>query len=133
MVNLFDGHGKIVHSSAIDFDYQRCDVVVCFLSLLFISKSKRSDLIKKIKDRLKIGGVLIVVDKMSPVGGYISTVLYRLTLNQKLKTTSAEDILKKELSLAGVQTPLDEIEQSQLGVEFFRFGDFAGFVYEKSI
>ena len=39
-----------------------------------------------------------------------------------------EDIIKKELSLNGVQRPLDKNELPSNSIEVFRFGDFAGWV-----
>ena len=41
---------------------------------------------------------------------------------------SADEIIKKELSLAGVQVPVKESPDWQ---QIFKFGDFSGWVIEK--
>jgi tRNA (cmo5U34)-methyltransferase len=53
----------------------------------------------------------------------------RLTLDWKLKNgATAEEIISKELSLSGVQRPMTKSELT--GKEFFRFGEFVGWVIE---
>lgn len=41
-----------------------------------------------------------------------------------------DEIVAKELSLAGVQRPLRRTEIPERAVEIFRFGDFAGWISE---
>lgn len=55
--------------------------------------------------------------------------MYRLTLAGKLAAgASAENIIAKELSLGGVQRPITPLPWRQ----WFKFGDFVGYLYEKS-
>jgi tRNA (cmo5U34)-methyltransferase len=83
------------------------------------------------KDALKIGGAIIVFDKAEPLGGYAGTILSRLTLAAKYEAGATPDeIIRKELSLAGVQRPLSRNELDGFD-EIFRFGDFAGWLYIK--
>ena len=54
----------------------------------------------------------------------------RLALAGKIENgANARDVIDKELSLSGVQRPLDPAELGD-AVEFFRFGDFAGWIIE---
>lgn len=135
MAKIYAGPGQMVVADAVSFNFAettRPDLIVCFLSLMFVAVADRARLIEKMKDALDPGGALIVVDKMVPRPGYVGTVAYRLTLAAKHEAgASAEEIIAKELSISGVQRPMSESELPGF-VEFFRFGDFAGFVWEKS-
>jgi tRNA (cmo5U34)-methyltransferase len=113
-----------------DIDIPVGQVYILFLTLMFIPVSMRKLLLERIKESCEVGGVIIVVDKVCDHNGYFSTVLKRLTWNQKLlQGATSEDILKKEMSLAGVQIPIDP---TLLGdaKQFFRMGEFAGWVIE---
>lgn len=106
-------------------------VYVLFLTLMFIPVNQRKDLIERIKKSCEDGGVIIIVDKVCDHLGYFSTVLKRLTMHFKLlQGAKPEEVLIKEMSLAGIQIPIDT---SLLGnaKEFFRMGEFAGWVIEK--
>ena len=130
MIDLYKGAGVPVKSSAEDFDFQEFDVSVLFLTLMFVPVGERPSLISKLIGKCKPGGCVIIFDKTPPRGGYISTALSRLALAGKVATgLSADEILKKELSLSGCQRPFEcNIPGA---VEVFRFGDFAGWVIEK--
>lgn len=129
MIANFTGCGEVENKKAENYAFEDFDVCVMFLTMMFIPVSKRDDLIKNIRSKLKKGGVIIIFDKREPVGGYISTVLYRLTLSSKLKSgASPDDIMKKELSLSGCQIPYTCKEAD--AIEVFRFGDFSGWIIE---
>jgi tRNA (cmo5U34)-methyltransferase len=73
-----------------------------------------------------------VFDKLEPVGGYLSTVFYRLTLAGKRGAgVTSEEIVEKELSLSGVQRPVAESQLGGAAYLWFKFGDFAGWVIER--
>ena len=131
MVDKFKGDGDIVHADATVYEYRPFDVCVCFLTLMFIPYSEQANFIRLLRSKIKDGGVLIVVDKCEPVGGYAATVLYKLSLREKMKHSKSCDILRKELSLSGIQRPVNADALKEIGVEFFRFGDFAGWIIEK--
>lgn len=143
MKKVYDGPGIFEIADAVSFDFtsfqdprrgrtRNPDVIVCFLSLMFVPVVDRSVLIKKMHSALNLGGALIVFDKTAPRGGYIGSVMYRLALAAKYENGAKPDeIIAKELSLSGVQRPLGEDELAGF-VEVFRFGDFAGFVLERS-
>ena len=76
---------------------------------------------------------LIAVDQLLNTlpGGYPATVLSRLTWDCKLRQGAEPGaVMRKELSLSGVQRPLYKGELGSDAVEVFRFGDFAGWLIE---
>lgn len=134
MEDVYDGPGTFHVGDAEHFGWHtidpRPDVIVCFLSLMFVPVSRRLALIESMAASLQRGGALIVFDKMLPNAGYLGTVGYRLTLSAKYEAgASPEEVIAKELSISGFQRPMqsDELASFQ---EVFRFGDFAGFVRE---
>jgi tRNA (cmo5U34)-methyltransferase len=127
---------RLIHSDATDVTYDRHDVCVCFLSLLFLSRSDRECLLNYIWAKVKPGGAIIVVDKQLPPSGYLGTVLHRYTIKSKFEAgTKAEDIVKKEYSLLGIQIPLDVNElrfhKDSNPVPFFHHGEFFGVIMVK--
>lgn len=134
MAPAYRGPGQLVISTAEGFDFagKKPDVIVCFLALMFVPVAVRAGLLERMQAAVQPGGAIIVVDKMIPRPGYVGTVNFRLTLAAKYEAgASPAEIIAKELSIAGVQRPMSEEELSGF-VEFFRFGDFAGFIWERS-
>jgi tRNA (cmo5U34)-methyltransferase len=105
-----------------------------FLTLMFIPTENRRKLIERLISLCNAGGALIIVDKFTPKSGYIASIFHRLTLAGKLATgTEPRDIIMKELSIAGVQRPMPENLLGYIcpnATEFFRFGEFAGWIVE---
>lgn len=131
MCEKYDAPGIIVHADATDYDFKPYDLCVCFLVLMFITPKKRMDLINRLRSNLNLGGALLIFDKCQPVGGYAATVMQRLTLAGKVSAGATSDnIIAKELSLAGAQRPLARSEIPNDAVEVFRFGEFAGWLLE---
>ena len=129
MVKCWNGNGKIEFSDACTYQYKEFDLCVCFLTLMFITPSDRRKLLTQLRSKIKEGGALVVVDKFNGSGGYFDTVLRRMTMRQKLfNGESADDILDKELSLSGVQRPLNLELFSEANV-FFQVGEFRGFIF----
>lgn len=134
MAPAYDAPGQFVVADAETFDFasRKPDVIICFLALMFVPVAARAGLIERMQAAVQPGGAIIVVDKMIPRPGYVGTVNFRLTLAAKYEAgASPAEIIAKELSIAGVQRPMSEEELSGF-VEFFRFGDFAGFIWERS-
>lgn len=130
MIDIYQGAGVPVKYKAEDFDFQDFDVAVLFLTMMFVPVRKRSELIRNLLTKCKPGGCIIIFDKTPPKCGYVSTALSRLSLAGKVATgVSADEILKKELSLSGCQRPFECKHPN--AVEVFRFGDFAGWIIEK--
>jgi tRNA (cmo5U34)-methyltransferase len=132
MLMTWKGYGTAEVSDAVNFEYQKFDVAVCFLVLMFMTKEQRFDLIQKLLKNMRYGGVIIVVDKMNVDGGYFGTVLRRLTFDYKLQNgATPEQIIQKELSLSGIQRPFDDDEIGAYNLrQFFQLGEFVGWVIE---
>ena len=130
MAQTYNAPGILEITDAANYDYQPFDLCICFLTLMFVEPSSRSKLINNLKRNIKEGGALIIVDKCEPSGGYPSIILTRLALQQKLENgVEASEIVAKELSLSGIQRPLNK-KHLEGATEFFRFGDFAGWIIE---
>jgi tRNA (cmo5U34)-methyltransferase len=107
------------------------DVYIMFLTMMFIPVEHRKALINAMRANCSRGGVIVVVDKVCDHGGYFSTVLKRLTMHFKLQQgAKPEDVLTKEMSLAGIQIPIDPAILGDEAKQFFRMGEFAGWVIE---
>ena len=132
MVKQFRGPGILHCARAEDFQYRAFDLGVVFLTLMFIEPRERPLLMNKLRHACKPGGAIVVFDKLEPAGGYLSTVMYRMTLaGKKAAGVHADEIIEKELSLSGVQRPICETQLAGAAHLWFKFGDFAGWVIEK--
>ena len=132
LMSRFENHDNV---SIIEGDIRTtqypAQVCIVFLTMMFIPVHERQRVIDSLKANLLKGGVLIVVDKVCDHGGYFATVLKRLTMHFKLQQKAKpEDVLTKEMSLAGVQIPIDPAILGSDAKQFFRMGEFAGWVIE---
>ena len=132
MCELYAGpqRGRLVQADALDYDFEEFDLAICFLVMMFFPVAKREAFIDELREKVKPGGAIIVFDKTEAVTGYPATILMRLAFAGKLSAgVEADEIIAKELSLGGIQRPIDP---GILGdaVEWFRFGDFAGWIIE---
>lgn len=132
MAEKYAGPGRVVRQRAEQYVYQEHDFAVAMLALMFVPPGSVEGLLTHLRGRLRPGGALVVVERTLPPPGYPSIVTSRLTLAAKAAAgAKSADIVAKELSLAGVQRPLDADMLRRLGaVEWFRFGDFAGYLIE---
>lgn len=123
---------EIVHGDAIEADYKSASLIVCFLTVMFLPVGRRAPFLDRLYTTvLAPGGALVVVDKLETPEGYIGSIIRRLTMSWKLSSgTTPEDIVRKELSLAGYQRPINE-RLMDGGHRFFQLGEFAGWVFEK--
>lgn len=138
MKEFFSGSGEFVLADVESYDYKPFDLAILYLILQFVSMEHRKPLLERLTAQCKPGGAIIIVDKYlsETDSAYIQTIKRRITLLGKtISGTSPSEIIEKELSLSGVQRPLDTSELfSGLGVkayEFFRFGEFAGWILPK--
>lgn len=134
MAELFDGPGKLIVSDAVDYDYEPFDLAVMFLFLMFVPVNKREYFVNRLFKLMRPGGAIVFFEKMVPDSGFFSTVSYRLTLAGKVATgTPAHEIIKKELSLSGVQRPVQSKLLYNVGArQWFQFGEFSGWITEKN-
>lgn len=127
---LYKGPGEFQVSAAEEFDFKPFDVAVLFLTLMFVRPAMRGELIRRLRENLRPGGAILIFDKCVPGPGYVATVLSRLALAGKVAAgVESSEIVAKEMSLAGVQRPI-ELSEIEPCTELFRFGDFAGFIIE---
>jgi tRNA (cmo5U34)-methyltransferase len=132
MATLFDGYGRFELSDVTEYDYEPFDVATLFLVVMFLPIGKRKAFLRLLYERLNVGGALIVVDKTEDASRYIGTIYRRLTLAGKVASgVDANEILQKELSLSGIQRPISRDIFPFVYYEFFRFGEFSGFIIEK--
>jgi tRNA (cmo5U34)-methyltransferase len=123
--------GNLVIADALDFDFQPFDLMVCFLTLMFFPVAARRQWLDRVRSLIKPGGALVIVDKLEPGAGYAATVLWRMILSAKVAAAvDPGELIAKELSLGGVQRPLDPAVLGLDAVEWFRCGDFAGWLIE---
>jgi tRNA (cmo5U34)-methyltransferase len=132
MAAQYDGPGKIEIADAVTYPFGEFDIAILFLVLMFVPVPYRKPLIDRLRERTRPGGCIIIFDKLAVPKGYLGTVMHRLTIAGKVSTgVPADEIVQKELSLSGVQRPIAE---GHLGLdgrfEFWRFGEFAGWIIE---
>lgn len=135
MAALYGGPGRIDVADALTYDFQDFDVAVAFLVLMFMPPGQRRQWVDAMTKRIRPGGAMIILDKFAMPHGYLSTVLHRLTIAGKVATgCESDEIIRKELSLSGVQRPLPHRFFELIApsaVEVFRFGEFACWVIER--
>ncbi|MDX2095611.1 MAG: class I SAM-dependent methyltransferase [Alphaproteobacteria bacterium] len=132
MCAKYDAPGELVQIDALDYRFQPYDLAICYLVLMFMPVEKRPAFIASLKSLIKPGGALLIVDKCEASSGYEATVFWRLTLAGKVAAgADARNIIAKELSLGGVQRPLDPAMLGDDATLWFRFGDFAGWLITK--
>jgi tRNA (cmo5U34)-methyltransferase len=130
MAQKYQGPSRIQIADIAEVEFEAFDVAISFLCLMFIPKKQRRNVLNSLREQVREGGVIIIVDKIESVGGYLGTAISRLTLAGKVtQGVDPSEIIEKELSLMGIQRPLSLTEIPD-GVEIFRFGEFAGFVIE---
>ena len=136
MVEAYNAPGRALRADITRFDYKPFDVAVAFLVFMFLAVPARRKLLAK---HIETGETrtgqtrngVIVFDKLVPPGGYPATVLARLTWASKLdQGVEPGAVVRKELSLSGIQRPLYPGELGEDAVEVFRFGDFVGWIIE---
>jgi len=131
MCDLYDAAGEVICADLQDFQIPDFDVAIGFLCLMFLPVPARKKVIKRLIDKGRSGGAIILFDRMEATTGYAATALWRLTLAGKINSgVPYDEIIQKELSLAGVQRPIDRYEYPSYAIEIFRFGDFAGWLIE---
>ena len=131
MAERYQGPPQLVVADALGFNYEPFDFAVCFLVLMFLPVGVRVGFLDRLVSLIRPGGALVIVDKEQMPGGYLGTAFSRLTLQQKLVVgAEPEAILRKELSLAGYQRPVDPAMLPQGARRFFQLGEFSGWLIE---
>ena len=133
MLSSFKGYGSKIQCDMTNTEYY-CDYDVCvvMLSLMFTNYGERKDFLARLIKKGRKGGAIIIVDKFSPMSGYLGQSISRLAIKGKVDSgVPSDEILKKELSLCGYQRPSSKSQMSDLGFkQWFQIGDFCGFIKE---
>lgn len=133
MAAKYQGPGQVLVQSAQATKWEPFDLGILFLTLMFVPVNDMWRLIESMLAAMKPGGALIIVDKVVPPAGYVGTVLRRLTMEWKLRNgASAAAVVRKDLSLSGVQRPLAPGDLPAGAIEFLRFGEFAAWIIEST-
>lgn len=112
------------------------DVVTVVLTLMFIPVEHRAEILRTLRNAMKPGSVLILVEKTLMGFGDVQVALTNVYRDLKRQNGySDEEITRKAAALVGVQIPFTEngyvemLEQTGFRVEpFWRWGPFAGWV-----
>lgn len=128
----YEGPQRLVIADALNYSFEPYDFATCFLVVMFLPISKRFNFIRKLKKNLNPGGALIIVDKTEAPKGYLGTTFSRLTMSQKVNSgIESNDIIKKELSLAGYQRPISKNLMKGF-TKFFQAGEFSAWILVKN-
>lgn len=132
LARQWTGPGRLFTESAENITFAKFDVAVCFLTLMFMHPEDASELVEHLIDECRPGGAILCVERTHPVSPSLGVATARAILAAKIRAgVPPEEIVGKEISLTGVQRPLaQEVFTSRGGVEFFRYGDFSGWVIE---
>lgn len=137
MAKLYDAPGTVLTADAtrLGDQFPRFDVATLFLVLMFIQPTRRQKFLQQLIDRCQPGGAIIVVDKLPASDGYLGSSLHRWTMQQKrLGGISMTEIAEKELSLSGIQRPINPEGLTSVGfAPWLRVGEFAGWIYEAPV
>ena len=130
MKEKFTGVGNVVIHDIESYTVPKFDVCVLFLSMMFVKVSHREQLIMQLMKQTRKGGCIIILDKIESYSGYSGQVINRLNIANKLDAgCDANDILAKDLSLSGIQRPIEPQLLSSFK-KWFQIGEFCGFVFE---
>jgi len=83
MADKYDAPGKLVIADAMVYPYEEFDVAVCMLVMMFLPPVSRKRWLQDLCQKMKPGGVVILLDKCEGPPGYLSTVMHRLTIAGK--------------------------------------------------
>lgn len=111
-----------------DVEFDHPDVIISFLTLVFLSPKNRAKVLSRAYSALPIGGALIILERFQ-APPHLSLTSARLVLSEK--TTSSEQIVAKDLSLIGSQRVLSETELPGQPQIVFAFADFKCYIIEK--
>ena len=91
---------------ALDFDYTNSSIITSVLTLQFINKKERKEIIKKIYNEMNEDGALFIVEKIKNNIPDIHDIYNDIYYDFKRDNLTDEDVLDKNVSLRGVMKPL---------------------------
>lgn len=91
---------------ALDFDYTNSSIITSVLTLQFINKKERKEIIKKIYNEMNEDGALFIVEKVKNNIPDVHDIYNDIYYDFKRDNLTDEDVLDKNVSLRGVMKPL---------------------------
>lgn len=91
---------------ALDFDYTNSSIITSVLTLQFINKKERKEIIKKIYNEMNEDGSLFIVEKIKNNIPDVHDIYNDIYYDFKRDNLTDEDVLDKNVSLRGVMKPL---------------------------
>lgn len=103
------------------FEFEPCDMIVCYYTMQFIRPSIRQAFVQKCYDSLRWGGAFLLFEKVRGPDARFQDILSTLYCEYKLRQGyTAEEIVAKTQSLKGVLEPFS----SQANVEMMQRAGF---------
>ena len=102
---------KLLSSDIEKYKFGKCNLVISVLIFPFLTLKQRKIILKKIYNKLEIGGALITIEKVRSDTGIMEDILNQLYFDFKQeKNLSGNDILRKAKSL---RTAFNIYDQTQ--------------------
>ena len=94
------------HANIVEFDLEKCDMIVSYYTLQFTKPKVRQLIINKIYESLNWGGAFLLFEKVRGADARFQDIMTQLYNDYKIdKGYSADNIVSKARSLKGVLEP----------------------------
>jgi tRNA (cmo5U34)-methyltransferase len=94
------------HANIVEFDLEKCDMIVSYYTLQFTKPKVRQLIIDKIYESLNWGGAFLLFEKVRGADARFQDIMTQLYNDYKIdKGYSADNIVSKARSLKGVLEP----------------------------
>jgi len=123
------------------FDIKKpLSLVTSLYCLQFLNIEQRKDIVRKIYQKLRLGGAFILVEKIRSENSFFNEMMMDLYHDMKMRNgLTPKDNVKKSRSLRGVMNPISIDENKSLLLQagfskidiFFKWHNFIGFISEK--
>jgi len=123
------------------FDIKKpLSLVTSLYCLQFLNVEYRKEIIRKIYQKLRLGGAFILVEKVRSENSFFNEMMIDLYSDMKIRNgLTPQNNIKKSKSLRGVMNPLSIDENKGLLLQagfskidiFFKWHNFIGFIAEK--
>jgi len=105
-VNVSKNNIEFICADALDVDFLKTDLIVCYYTVQFIKPAVRQQLINKLYNALNWGGALIMFEKVRASDARFQDILTGMYNDYKIKQGyDSNQIYSKSLSLRGVLEP----------------------------
>lgn len=131
VVVAYCGPGRAIMADVASYPYKPFDVAVAFLTLMDLPAPTRQHLLSTLRNKMRPGGAIIIINKEKVPNGSSSAGTSRLAFCCNMGRTDHETRMrKKRYDVLGIQSPLYRSELGPDAVEAFRLGDFVGWLIE---